>query len=310
MESRRASYNQWVSMLLCLAAIPSLNVAQENELLEYYPLEMGNTWIYRHERFPGSDTEVIVEVTGTEVLPNGEEYYALESSEGEIIYQRIDSTQAIVYQYTSASSCISNNSETKFYRIEEIGGNYRFPCFGWYPGGVNTYWDSSDPDNIHFTSNDAGAWANYTRSHTLTRNLGRTYMEESMHPLPDPSNPTPEISRFILLSAQIDGVFWVSIDKELSFPTSFSIQNIFPNPSNSNLSVEYEFSESGNYNFLIFDVVGKTIHKLQIYHSGEGKSGFVWDGVDKKNRPVPSGVYILVGIHGREISTRKFLITK
>lgn len=84
-----------------------------------------------------------------------------------------------------------------------------------------------------------------------------------------------------------------------------SITNLFPNPTTGSISVEYLSSNTGNVQFIVYDLMGKAVF-TQSEKAAQGMSGTY-----KFNMPnLPSGIYMLEARNGDDVSQKKFVIEK
>jgi hypothetical protein len=87
-----------------------------------------------------------------------------------------------------------------------------------------------------------------------------------------------------------------AVDDELEnnniIPTEFSLSN-YPNPFNPETTIQFNLPEETQIWLSIYDVKGNLINSLV---NGEnistGSHSIIWNGLDRLNHPVPSGVYI------------------
>ena len=84
-------------------------------------------------------------------------------------------------------------------------------------------------------------------------------------------------------------------------PTEFSLSN-YPNPFNPETTIQFNLPKETQIWLSVYDVKGNLINSLV---NGEnvstGSHSIIWDGLDRLNHPVPSGVYIYK-LHSSQIS--------
>ncbi len=94
-------------------------------------------------------------------------------------------------------------------------------------------------------------------------------------------------------------------------PTKFELAQNFPNPFNPSTTIRYGLPAEERVTLKIYNLLGREIRTIL---SDEPKAaGFhlaLWDGRDKQNRLVGSGVYIYQIIAGEFKQTRKMLLVK
>jgi histidinol-phosphate aminotransferase len=115
-----------------------------------------------------------------------------------------------------------------------------------------------------------------------------------------------EMSGFIDALGQIMGIGGMS---EITPPTMFGLNSIYPNPFNSRCEIKITTVGSEKTSLSIYDVNGRKIRSLlnQSVHPGEHK--IIWDGKDVAGKMVASGVYIMNLIQGEHaVSSRATLV--
>jgi hypothetical protein len=90
--------------------------------------------------------------------------------------------------------------------------------------------------------------------------------------------------------------------------TSISI-SCYPNPSNSAVTFSYGIPSDGDYDIVIYDILGREVRSLSDGFVRAGQSRIVWDGTDGFRNQVASGIYF-VRLRGPESSatTKVFML--
>ncbi len=85
---------------------------------------------------------------------------------------------------------------------------------------------------------------------------------------------------------------------------------IYPNPFNSSTSIEFRFSRSSQAEVAIFNLAGQRVRML--WQGLVPDMGLVlrWDGVDDRNYPVPSGMYLVNCLSEKQVMTKKLILIK
>jgi hypothetical protein len=106
-----------------------------------------------------------------------------------------------------------------------------------------------------------------------------------------------------LLTGNVVGI------QENNEPSDFDL-NCFPNPFNENLTIRMNLTEISEVSITVFDQVGKRVSVL-VHNKTlpEGTHYFTWNGRNKGNQNVPSGLYILQ-VSVEDNSYQKKLIVK
>ena len=108
---------------------------------------------------------------------------------------------------------------------------------------------------------------------------------------------------------------WVSGDNLLDAetPAEYSLKAAYPNPFNPTTTIEYNVSEPGNVNIVIYDMMGREIKTLVndvVSPRVGGNYSVVWDGTNNANAFVATGVYVYRMIANNFVKTQKMTLTK
>ena len=96
----------------------------------------------------------------------------------------------------------------------------------------------------------------------------------------------------------------------ISVPERFSIHN-FPNPFNPSTTFSLDIPNESNVGITIFNTKGQMIKKFKERKLALGKHSITWDGTDKNNDSIPSGMYLYqVTINGKSRNIGKCLLIK
>ncbi|NOG46335.1 MAG: hypothetical protein HND50_13930 [Calditrichaeota bacterium] len=119
------------------------------------------------------------------------------------------------------------------------------------------------------------------------------------------------------LSVNFDPDGWVlkSVQDESggSYSSEIKIENIYPNPSNSDVTIVAKYWGQGNLELQVFDYLGREIKKLKpFYASTIHKYYYKWDGLDEHGNRVADGIYFVSPIvKNKAVSSgRKIVIIK
>ena len=86
---------------------------------------------------------------------------------------------------------------------------------------------------------------------------------------------------------------------------TFSLQN-YPNPFNPETNINYSIPEEGKVELSIYNIKGQKVKTLVNKTQLSGEHTVVWNGTNKHNKRVASGVYF----YKLEINDSKLLINK
>ena len=94
------------------------------------------------------------------------------------------------------------------------------------------------------------------------------------------------------------------IEESAEIPIKIMLYQNFPNPFNSNTSIEFDLNKPGLTNVEIYDLTGRKIISLINNDLQKGHHKFSWNGKNSFDESIASGVYIYT------LSTREFRQSK
>ncbi len=102
-----------------------------------------------------------------------------------------------------------------------------------------------------------------------------------------------------------DAVMWVfssamDAPKTTSKPQNFWLGQNYPNPFNEQTTIPFRLSNDGEITFSIFNIMGQYIWGIENRYYDAGEHSITWDGRNKFEQRVPSGVYLGQMLKGRE----------
>jgi hypothetical protein len=100
------------------------------------------------------------------------------------------------------------------------------------------------------------------------------------------------------------------VKKEQGIPTTFELYPNYPNPFNPSTQISFQIAKRANISLDIFSILGQHITTLVKGDYEPGKYTTGWNGVDKFNNSVPSGIYMLRLRAGDFIQTQKMVLLK
>ena len=100
-----------------------------------------------------------------------------------------------------------------------------------------------------------------------------------------------------------DGTSCLSIDNHI--PESFSINNIYPNPFNPVVNIEYSLANSELVNISIYDLNGQIVNQLFSGHQSVGNHHTSWHASE-----MSSGIYIITIQSGNIILSDQIILLK
>ena len=90
---------------------------------------------------------------------------------------------------------------------------------------------------------------------------------------------------------------------------NFHLYNNYPNPFNPSTVIQFELNQFSNFKLIIFDALGKVV-KTWEGEKPEGLYSFQWDGKDKNQLDIVSGVYFYQLIVSNSIQTKKLMLIR
>jgi hypothetical protein len=96
----------------------------------------------------------------------------------------------------------------------------------------------------------------------------------------------------------------------IPIPAIPKITSNYPNPFNPSTTIEFGIPADGKVKLCIYNLKGQKVKELLNAPLERGYHKAVWDGKDKNNRSVSSGVYFVRLEAGKTIQTRKIMLMK
>ncbi len=291
-----------------------------DEVLNFYPLAIGNKWIYDEYYFSNGNLVhylFIREVNGIYLEPNGQLYYILKAyslgqpGEG-ISYERIDSSSAKIYRYDENLG-LPNNEYMIDDLLAEPGDTVFSHRMGFSASGFTIVLDESSfekwgliktkrvfvqhnglPEPFYSLSEDIGLDSMYF---DFTNGSTNTYS---------------------LKGCIIDGTVYgdttvVSVeDDEPPLPFEFELAQNYPNPFNPSTTIKYQIPKLSFVTIKVYDVLGNEIVTLVNEEKPVGSYDIEFNATN-----LPSGIYFYQlrvypagGGAGNFIQTRKMVLLK
>jgi len=93
----------------------------------------------------------------------------------------------------------------------------------------------------------------------------------------------------------LDDIYWEGgiseADENVVEIKNFELQQNFPNPFNPETNINYSLSEASHVKIEVYNIKGQKVKQLVNGRLSAGQHSVVWDGTDKSNTPVSSGIY-------------------
>lgn len=100
------------------------------------------------------------------------------------------------------------------------------------------------------------------------------------------------------------------IKKEKKSLIGYNLYSNFPNPFNPNTNIKFELPERSKIKIKVYNSTGEEIITLLDQSLERGEHIIVWNGINKNNNSVPSGVYFISMEAGRFHKTIKSVLIK
>ena len=167
--------------------------------------------------------------------------------------------------------------------------------------------------------------------------IGEPYVGVEEQPKHDPASLPMELAEAILASDEparylmrvVDGVGWaiglnggcilrivphqesgLTEDRIALTPTTFSIETIYPNPTNSCATITISLPTRNTLDIRVFDILGREVIPLYYGLAGPGREVFHWSGRDFNGFPVASGVYFVKMTQGLQRQSRRIVVVR
>lgn len=85
----------------------------------------------------------------------------------------------------------------------------------------------------------------------------------------------------------------VDVDEQANIVNDYNLFDCYPNPFNPSTNIRFSLALSGNVKIIVYNSLGEEIITLLNQYLLAGEHRVVWNGVDKNNNFVPSGVYFI-----------------
>ena len=282
-----------------------------DEVLNYYPLAVGNKWIYdkttvTYDPYPQYSHQILVkEVLRDTIAANGKHYYYLkdETVWEEDVLERIDSSEGKVHRYLENPG-LTENEYLLDDLLAEVGDTVNSYRMGYYPGSHTTVldeitfekWGLNKPKKVF------EQYILHPPVYSLTQDIGL----DSIYSYFDFGD-----TWIVLKGCIINGVVYgdttvVSVEDETqNLPTEFSLSQNYPNPFNPSTSIKYAVSSRQFVNLKVYDVLGNEIATLVKEELPAREYEVEFDGSG-----LTSGIYFYQLRAGSFVQTKKMILIK
>ena len=295
-----------------------------NELLNYYPLAVGNFWLYNviegADPFYYSQSTFSRRVISKDTLSNNKEYFKIEekyygSNYIEYVFERIDKENGLAYRFDN--ECTNPDSEKVIENFTaEIGDSLLIQRYTFCWDSILTVFSQEEIENVLGENRDIRTFEyNWLMSYVykMANGIGIYSVNQGY---------CFGYTNSFLKGCVIDGVVYgdtivtsVDDDKE-AIPIEFSLAQNYPNPFNPSTKISWQ-SPIGSWQTLkVFDVLGREVatlvdeYKEAGYHEVEFQSSVGSLQPAYRTGRLASGVYYYQLRAGDYIETKKMVLTK
>ena len=298
------------------------------EILNFYPLAIGNKWIYDDTSVLNPDVThhtYILEVLDDSLAPNGKLYFHLKErivqysdDYAQNFLERIDSLGGKVYGYSGGTNPTENEVLIHDLNLGEgdtITTFYPFVTNYYHEGQTSLFmedlfnkWGLTKPRKTYHQ------WEGLDHlEYSLTQDIGLDYY--SFH-----SIGTSSGGEEVLKGCVINGVIYgdtsvVSVEEENQISSNFILQQNYPNPFNPTTNIGFQIAEFGFVSLKVYDVLGREVAILvneekhagnyEVKFSAKGGSSSGGDGND-----LSSGIYFYKLQTETYTSVKKMILMK
>lgn len=280
--------------------------AQEPEKPDYFPLQIGNKWVYRDFNTPGSEYTKIVD---TLIFYNKKYYkflyHSAERDYNTFSYYRKD-TLNLVWHTDSLDSL---KDDDLLFKLDAHLGETWFPYHD--SSTVTTladtnyeiYSDIGPLTNCYFFSSYGPYFVSY--ANVLAPNIGLV-------------NSSGENDEIIFKGAYVNGIVYgdttsvqTTIENQMIKPQSCTLDQNYPNPFNSNTEIKYTLQNNSHVQLLIYNLQGQPVRTLASGYCRPGEYTAHWNGCDESGAPLASGIYFYrLMIDGQVATTKRLVMVK
>ncbi len=287
--------------LTIIRTIDNFNPAQ------FYPLKVGNTWIYRTNGWDSSpnntfDYEYRKVVRRDTTLDNGQKYFVIEE-QSEKYFERYDSTETKVWMYYKFFEA-NENQEFLSYDLTTVRGDVFKALFSDYFFDISLDFEHVNDSYKHIFNENRHLkyFETYNYGVVLAKGLGIIEKDEGWD---------YGVRKTTLKGCVIDGIAYgdtslvVSVENEEDLQTKFSLSQNYPNPFNPTTRIKYQVASIENVSLKVYDSLGREIKTLINKPMQPGEYEVEFDATG-----LPSGVYFYRLSSGSFSQTRKMLLIK
>ncbi|MFC1683502.1 Ig-like domain-containing protein [Candidatus Zixiibacteriota bacterium] len=90
---------------------------------------------------------------------------------------------------------------------------------------------------------------------------------------------------------EIEEITDVATDDVTETPQQFALHQNYPNPFNADTQIDFHVAETGRVRLMVYNMLGQVVRTLIDEDLPAGPHRAIWDGTNKKDHPLASGIY-------------------
>ncbi len=286
-------------LILFFALFIQTTNSQYSNSSGYFPLQVGNTWMYKRFQLPAAEYSFLkVTITKDTVVNNIRYYYLHHTPEQSDYWMRFDTTDGILYQHYDFNVPYIKLSAGQ-------GDTMNFIC----SGSFDTTFFNTQTTLKKFYKHSSVPHSSSGIDMDLTKNFGQTYYLEYSASFTGSSYLYAWLTGCIIngvMYGDTSSVIGVSqINSHL--PVGFTLSQNYPNPFNPTTKIKFAISGvSAAHTFLsVYDILGNEMAVLVNQNLIPGEYEVEWNASD-----IPSGIYFYKIQAGEFSETKKMVLIK
>jgi hypothetical protein len=100
------------------------------------------------------------------------------------------------------------------------------------------------------------------------------------------------------------------LEEPAAIPYVFRLSQNYPNPFNSKTLINYEIPAAGFVTIKIYNILGQEVKTLLDSYQIAGPHSVIWDGTNRSDKEIASGIYFSKLSSGENIEIKKMLLLK
>ncbi len=104
-------------------------------------------------------------------------------------------------------------------------------------------------------------------------------------------------------------ILLTSVGPAASLPTTFKLEQNYPNPFSSTTVVSYKLTTQSDIQVTIFDILGRVVRRITAGAQSVGTHSVLWDGSNNFGQRVASGIYFYTLQAGGQSRTKRMILS-